>query len=261
MAFTYGFYNSENGDRKYNAREFGSIFDGVIADGVFEHVGEQLAVTSPENGFKVNIGTGRAWLLHTWTLNTAAYPAYLEEPEVMLDRYDAVVLDVNHDPEYRCNSIHVIKGIEKVQPSAETYKNAIHLNSLRNYPDTDDHKQVPLAYVRVRAKSSYIRNSDIVNAVGSSKCPVVTGIIDTLNIDGLMNQWRAQFEEWLDHNGVAWAEWFKHIQYELDGDVAGHLQRQIDEIAKFAHIYVVDNVLYLPMSGASIVGKRLKFAQ
>ena len=34
MAFTCGFFNSENGDRKYNAEQMSAIFDGIIADGV-----------------------------------------------------------------------------------------------------------------------------------------------------------------------------------------------------------------------------------
>ena len=30
MAFTYGFFNSLNGDRKYTAEQLSSIFDGLI---------------------------------------------------------------------------------------------------------------------------------------------------------------------------------------------------------------------------------------
>lgn len=36
MAFTFGFYNSLNGDRKYNAEQVSSIFDGLISDGVYD---------------------------------------------------------------------------------------------------------------------------------------------------------------------------------------------------------------------------------
>ena len=30
MAVTYGFYNSLNGDRKYDAKQFSSVFDGLL---------------------------------------------------------------------------------------------------------------------------------------------------------------------------------------------------------------------------------------
>ena len=39
MALTYGFYNSLNGDRKYNAMDISRLFDGLIKDGVFMSIG------------------------------------------------------------------------------------------------------------------------------------------------------------------------------------------------------------------------------
>ena len=44
MSVTYGFYNSINGDRKYNALEMSSIFDGIIVDGVYMSIGDALNV-------------------------------------------------------------------------------------------------------------------------------------------------------------------------------------------------------------------------
>ena len=35
MAFKYGFYNSREHDRVYDAEDFSSMFDGIIADGIF----------------------------------------------------------------------------------------------------------------------------------------------------------------------------------------------------------------------------------
>lgn len=44
MSVTYGFYNSLNGDRKYNAEQVSSLFDGLIIDGVFASIGTAFAV-------------------------------------------------------------------------------------------------------------------------------------------------------------------------------------------------------------------------
>lgn len=249
MAFSYGFFNSHDGDRTYGAKEFGSIFDGVIKDGVYGSIGQRLTVTSPEQGFKVKIGTGRAWVLHTWTLNTTPYIVSIPDPEVLLDRYDAVCLDVNHNDEARLNSIKIKKGTFTVQPTSAT-KTVKELNSLFTFDSTDEHKEMPLGYVRVRAKSTYISAGDVINAVGSSKCPLVTWPLEEFTVDDLINQF-----------SVSFTHWFEHLQYELDGDVAGHLQRQIDEIAKFKNVYVVDKVLYVPISGVSVSGKKLIFAK
>ena len=42
MALTCGFYNSVDGDRKYDATQFASLFDGVITDGVVAAVATSL---------------------------------------------------------------------------------------------------------------------------------------------------------------------------------------------------------------------------
>ena len=39
MSVTYGFYNSLNGDRKYDSAQISSIFDGLIVDGIFASIG------------------------------------------------------------------------------------------------------------------------------------------------------------------------------------------------------------------------------
>ena len=69
MSVTSGFFNALNGDRKYNAEEMSSIFDGIIEDGVLQHVGTAMVVTAMDN-MNVYVGIGRAWFNHTWTSST-----------------------------------------------------------------------------------------------------------------------------------------------------------------------------------------------
>ena len=44
MSVSSGFFNSLNGDRKYNAAQMSAIFDGLIIDGVFASIGTAFAV-------------------------------------------------------------------------------------------------------------------------------------------------------------------------------------------------------------------------
>ena len=44
MSVSSGFFNSLNGDRKYNAEQMSAIFDGLIIDGVFASIGTAFAV-------------------------------------------------------------------------------------------------------------------------------------------------------------------------------------------------------------------------
>ena len=43
MALTYGFYNSKNGDRKYDAVAMSRMFDGIIRDGVISAYGKSFS--------------------------------------------------------------------------------------------------------------------------------------------------------------------------------------------------------------------------
>lgn len=52
MTVTFGFYNSLNSDRLYNALQMSSLFDGIITDGVFASIGTSMIVT-PDSGLSV----------------------------------------------------------------------------------------------------------------------------------------------------------------------------------------------------------------
>ena len=51
MSVTFGFYNSKEGDRRYDAIQMSSIFDGIIQDGILQHVGTAMVVKESEAQF------------------------------------------------------------------------------------------------------------------------------------------------------------------------------------------------------------------
>ena len=79
MSVTFGFYNSKEGDRRYDAIQMSSIFDGIIQDGILQHVGTAMVVKESE-AMIINVGVGRAWFNHTWTLNDALLPLVVPLP-------------------------------------------------------------------------------------------------------------------------------------------------------------------------------------
>ena len=178
---TYGFYNSKNGDRKYDAIQMSSIFDGIIRDGVLQHYGTAMVVKESE-GMMVNVGIGRAWFNHTWTLNDALLPLTVPISEVLLNRIDAVVLEVDARESVRANSIKVIKGTPASSPKNPTLVK------------TNDRWQYPLAYIRVNAGVTSIRQANITNCVGTSACPFVTAPLEKMSIDALIAQWGDQWK-------------------------------------------------------------------
>ena len=96
MSISYGFYNSVNHDRKYNAEQISSIFDGIITDGVYHSIGDAFSVT-PGTGMSVNVSSGRAWFNHTWTLNDSMIIVELTAAHQVYDRIDAIILKVDQE--------------------------------------------------------------------------------------------------------------------------------------------------------------------
>ncbi len=154
MSVTYGFYNSLNGDRKYDAIQLSSLFDGLITDGVFASIGTAFAVKAA-TGNTVNVGIGKAWFNHTWTLNDAVLPLEAPVSDVLLDRIDAVVLEVDSSEFVRANSIKFVQGTPSSQPVRPTMASSETLH------------QYPLCYIYRAAGSTEITQADITNMVGT----------------------------------------------------------------------------------------------
>ena len=194
MSLTYGFYNSLKGDRKYNSEQISSIFDGIIEDGVYMSIGDQLTVKSVE-GMAVKVGRGRAWFNHTWTLNDSDLLLTVEQSELLMDRIDAVVLEVNASEGVRANEIKIIKGTPASNPVKPTLEKSTYVH------------QYALAYINVGKNVIEITQANITNAVGTSETPFVTGILQTVSIDNLIAQWEYEWEAWLGATQLEQAQW------------------------------------------------------
>ena len=206
MSVTYGFYNAKDHDRQYDAVQLSSIFDGLINDGIYATIGDAFVITAGSN-MSVTVGTGRAWFNHTWTYNDAKLILTIPNSEVLLDRYDAVVLETNDADNVRANSIKVISGVAASSPKKPDLTN-----------DTHTH-QYPLAYIKVPANSTSVSQANIENCIGTSACPFVTGIVDTIDATTLFKQWNSEFDIWFDS-----------MKGQLSTDAAGNLQTQINTL-------------------------------
>lgn len=262
MALTYGFYNSLNGDRKYNAEDFAAIFNGIINDGVFLSVGTAFIVEANEE-LMVDVGVGRAWFNGTWTYNDSILTLTLGDSDLVYDRIDAVVLEVNRTS--RVNDIKILQGEAQTNPVNPTLTKTTYV------------KQYPLCYIYRKANSTSIAQADITNMVGTSETPFVTGILETLNTDVLIGQWASELEIWFQNKKIeydnwlaltqgdydawvlekqgdydAWVaekqadflSWYERMKNQLDEDAAGSLQTQMDEQFKLNRGYVANKVTF-----------------
>lgn len=230
MAFTYGFYNSSNGDRTYDAIDISRIFDGVVTDGVFAGIGDLFAVT-PGSGLQIGVGTGKAWFNHTWNRNDNIYLMAIGDADITLSRIDLVYLKVDSRDSVRANSLEIRKG----EPAVEPQKPQLVQN-----PDDGIYEHA-LAYVTIRPASTQIEARDIEIVVGTEETPFVTSILQQTNIDSLWENWKTQFgefladsdsemDEWMATTRDEFDEWWDAIKATLDTETATRLQNQIDEL-------------------------------
>ena len=256
MSVSSGFFNSLNGDRKYNAAQMSAIFDGLIIDGVFASIGTAFAVKAA-GGLTVNVGVGKAWFDHTWTVNDSILPMTAPEAEVLLDRIDAVVLEVNGMESVRENTIKFVKGNPSSAPSRPTLTN-----------EGNAH-QYPLCYIYRKYGTAVINQADITPMVGTESTPFVTGILQTVSLDELLGKWQDELDrftdarsqevddwiaqeesdfttwfdkmkadlqqeqtvldQWIASEQADFLAWYNQMKDQLSGDVAGNLQLEIDK--------------------------------
>lgn len=256
MSVSSGFFNSLNGDRKYNTAQISAIFDGLIIDGVFASIGTAFAVKAA-GGLTVNVGIGKAWFDHTWTVNDSILPMTAPEAEVLLDRIDAVVLEVNGTKSVRENTIKFVKGNPSSAPSRPTLTNEGNVH------------QYPLCYIYRKYGTAVINQADITPMVGTESTPFVTGILQTISLDELLGKWQDELDrftdarsqevddwiaqeesdftawfnkmkvdlqqeqivldQWIASEQADFLAWYNQMKDQLSGDVAGNLQLEIDK--------------------------------
>lgn len=249
MAIRSGFFNSVNGDRKYDARDVSRLFDGMITDGVFLHWGNHFAMEPASSGLSVIVKSGRCWFNHAWVENDSNYTATFSMADPALARTDAIVVEIDERDEYRRGTIKIIKGTAGSGNPTITKTEQVH--------------QYVLAYVTIPAAATKLTASAISIKVGQGECPYAAGILDRVPIDEIWAQWNASFNEWFNSAkntfstewaglktqfntewaglknkfNTEWQErkdeydaWFEALQNEITDNVAVNLNNKIDKV-------------------------------
>lgn len=159
MTVKFGFYDSLNGDRLYNANDISTMFEGMFSDGIFELVGDKFEVVNDPGQMGVLVKTGRAWFSNSWIRNTSVLPLVIQPSSLVYDRIDLVILEFNSDITVRENSIKVLTGTPAAIPIPPVLSN------------TSTLKQYALAQILIPATSSTVLLTNITNKVGSPSTP------------------------------------------------------------------------------------------
>ena len=192
------FWDSNNGDRTYSAESFEVWLRKFFTSGVFQN---ELAVTST-GGLNLAVSAGYANCNGKVMMfgASAAVDTAGANP-----RIDTVVVERNDND--RTFYVKVVKGAyngANPQPTAPVRSGGVY--------------QLVLAEVRVESTS--ITQGNITDKrPDSSVCGWVTGTVDEIDLQQVLAQSEAQFNEWFDE-----------MKGQLSTDAAGSLQLQIDNI-------------------------------
>lgn len=199
-----GFFNSVNGDRKYNADFFSEFFGTLIGNGVFPQPSTGLQVVTNEK-LTVSIKPGKGWINGYFIINDADYNLTLDNADGVLKRMDRIVLRL--DNASREITISVKKGVfssEAVAPNlqrdAEIYELALADILVTNGATT-------LTQVNITDKR-----------FDTSVCGIVKGLIDEIDTTDLFVQYDTSFEEW-----------FESVKSYLNETAAGNVANALAE--------------------------------
>lgn len=202
--WTSGFFNSKNGDRVYTAEQLSHLFTGLITNGVYESVGNKLAVRANE-GMTIEIRSGRGWFNGQWVNNDAPYLLTLEASDQTLNRYCAVCIKVDHTDSGRSATPYLKYSTFATTPSKPIPTRSETVN------------EYILAYVYIAAKATEIYSGNIEDTrFNTDLCGWVTGLITQLDTQTLYTQWQGLFNGFLTESTDTFTDWFESKQDEFD---------------------------------------------
>ena len=225
------FYNSEDGDRVYDADSFSEWLRKFFTTGVFTGDLQVLAgdgmQVSVQSGYCNINGKVKMWSSATTLDVTTAHSTY--------DRIDNVVVERNDSD--RDFTLKVVTGSATDSPTAKApvREDAIY--------------QLVLAHIYVKAGATSITQADITDCrPDTDLCGIVAATVDQIDFSQIQAQFDsymanykqavaddyANYDETIE-NFEATAEslfdkWFEEMKGQLSDDAAGKLQNEIDEI-------------------------------
>lgn len=199
MSIVGGFFNAKNVngiyDRVYNAEDFAAYFANFISSGVFASPADQMKVV-PGGGLSVDVSVGKGYIKGYW-VNVTQTEHIVINPNMMgHEEQIKVVCKIDFDT--RLPVLEVRENVDNLLPESEY--------------------ELVLATFNLQVGESEITTAMIADRRPDKEyCGFVTGLVEQVDFKTLMEQEKAQFQEW-----------FEDMKGQLSEDAAGKLQQQVD---------------------------------
>lgn len=222
MAITSGFFNSINGDRKYDARQIGMYLGKVVSSGVFPNPSTNLQVTAA-GGMDIQVHPGRAMIDGHWMDNDSMYAVTLDDADMVLARIDAVVVRLDENDGVRSILLEIKKGVPSAAPEAPVMTRAGYV------------QEYCLALIYVPPMKSD-GTQEIVQAnitdtrPDTNVCGWVTSLIQQVDTSTLFMQWQDAYQQFYDASSIEFTAWLDGIKEQLGDSVVGTLTSAIADL-------------------------------
>lgn len=215
------FYNSENGDRLYDADSFSEWLRKFFTTGVFTG---DLQVTAT-TGMGIQVGSGYCNVngkVKMWDTPTSFTLETADDINPRIDRICIQRNDTNRDI-----TLIVKTGTPAVSPSGTSLQRS------------DGIYELCLAEVTVGAGAVSVTQANIADKrTDLDLCGIVTGTVEEIDFTQITAQWQAYYSEfienemadyteWTTEQKTAFNEWFSTIQGILGEDEAANLLSMI----------------------------------
>ena len=204
------FYNSDNGDRVYDADSFSEWLSPFFKTGVFN--GELQVLAS--SGMEVIVDTGNAFIEGKLKKFDSQTTLTVEQASANSTRIDSVICRRNDTD--RDFTLMIVKGTT-VAP-LPVRENGIY--------------DIVLAHITVPASAVEIKQENITDTrMNADICGWVVSNVEEVDFSQVSAQWADYIANFEADELQAFNEWFDTIKGQLSTDQAGSLQLQIDEQA------------------------------
>ena len=167
MALESGFFNSVNGDRKYNAEDIGRYFENILSNGIFKRI-ENCMKVSAGSGMSLTVAAGGGLINCHWFRAKSAETVTIQTAHAVLPRFDTIVARLDTSDGVRSIRLEVVSGSPAESPAA---------------PDpvrTDTTHDLTLALVYVPAGADEITDANLTDVRDNEwYCGYVQSLVDT----------------------------------------------------------------------------------
>lgn len=201
MAFTCGFFNSVNGDRRYNAEQMNNPYKRLVSNGIFANEdGTESTdfLVSKDTIGTVKVAKGDGIFFDKWAKLDSEMTLDMYDPDTVFPRIDSVVIRVDLSDSVRAGSLIIKKGSPATSPTAP------------ELDDTSTVKEYRLANILMPANATSADDLTITDTRATSECGWIVALVQQPDISIIYEQWNATFSAWWEQFR-AWVDDLKSV--------------------------------------------------